>query len=114
MDVCPAVTPEAWMQPGLGAPTTIDGLPSVQVVDHHCGRARGPLPVSHHDLLMAVGKRDLELGEGPQFIAVNVPGALPAETPPEPAIAQGEPQHRGWLQQRGDIPAAVTEPPLVT
>ena len=112
-DAGPALAGEPRLQPRVGRPPGVDGLTVVEVVGQH-GRGPGrPGLVGHHPLDVAVGEGDLQLDEGPELGAVVVAAAVPAQPSPEPAVAQGEPQHRRGRQQRGHVVAAVAQPPLV-
>ena len=113
----PGVIGESRTQPGVGGEPGVDGLPVVQVVGEHGGRARGPRLVGAHHLLVTVLVGDHQRGDRAEAITVQGSGTAPGQSTAEPAIAQREAQDDGpvglVLEQFGDGVRAIAQPPLI-
>ena len=95
----PRLIGKAALQPILGIAPCVDSLTVVEIVEHHGRRSSRPAFVGHDGLDIAIGKLDLELGEGCQLPTVDGPAAAPAEPSAEPTIAQRNTEHRTWLKK---------------
>ena len=81
-------------QPGVVAQPRVDRLAVVEVVGEDLRRTRRPGLVGDHDLPVAVGEDDLELGDQAEPVAVEVAVPVPGQPSAVPAVAEREAQHR--------------------
>jgi hypothetical protein len=109
----PVVAGESRPQPRVVTPARVDGLAVVQVVRDHSARAGRPAPIRGDDLSGAVFEGDFQLSEHAEFFAVQAGPSRPAQSPTEPAVAQGHAEHVVGIDEAGDVIGRVAETPFV-